>query len=102
MRLACSGQRLAGLGLDARQLGLRHAGIVLERHAGDAGAVVLAAHDAGEGDDGADVGAAGGEAAHLGADVEVLALHPHAQGSASRHRRKEGDLARSGEARRRA
>ncbi len=88
MRLACSGQRWPRLGLDARQLGLGHAGIVLERHAGDAGAIVLAAHDPGEGDDGADVGAAGGEAAHVGADVEVLALDAYTQGSASGHRRK--------------
>ena len=40
------------------------------------------------------------EAAYLRADVEVLALNAHAQGSASGHRREEGDLACSGEARR--
>ena len=61
-------------------------------------AVIVAAHRAGEGDDGADIGAAGGERGDLRADVEVLALDAHAQGSASRHRREEGDLARTGDA----
>ena len=41
-------------------------------------ALVLRAHRAGERDDGADVGAAGGQARHLGADLEILALHAHA------------------------
>src|SRR5581483_8435925 len=89
-----------GLGLDAGQLGFRHAGIVLERHGRDAAGGALATHGAGEGDDGTDVGAAGREAAHLGADVEVVLLYPHGHRSAPRHRWEEGDFARARQARR--
>ena len=74
MRLACKVPAGERLGFDALELGLGHARIVLERHRGDRVAAGLAAHGAGEGDDGADIGAAGRQTADLGADVEVLGL----------------------------
>src|SRR5262249_61907034 len=60
------------LGLDAGQLALGHAGIMLERHVLDG--AVLVAHRAGEGNDGADVAAPHLELRDLGADVEILLL----------------------------
>ena len=55
------------------ELALGHAGIMLERHRLDG--AVLVADGAEEGDDGADIGAAGLQRRDLGADVEILLLH---------------------------
>src|SRR5262245_55833027 len=58
----------------ARDLGLRHAGIVLERERRDRLAVLVAAADAGEGDDRANVIAPARERGGLGGGVERLLL----------------------------
>ena len=80
MSEACSGQRARASASMRGQLRFRHVGIVLERQRGDLPAVVVAAHAAGEGDDGADVGTACGQLLRLGGDVEILALHAHSHG----------------------
>ena len=76
--IEAGGQRPAGLrvGLDPLEFALGHAGIMLERHRRD-GLLPLAriAHGARERDDGAEIGAAGRQPAHLGADVEILGLN---------------------------
>ncbi len=59
----------------ALDLGLRHAGIVFQRHRHDA----VVAADAGEGRDRADVGAPVRQPRDLGADVEILALDADGQ-----------------------
>ncbi len=64
----------ARLGDVALDLGFRHAGIMLERQRGDRLAVLVAAADAGESDDGADVGTPARQLRRLGGDVERLAL----------------------------
>src|SRR5437660_9540828 len=64
-------QRLVGVAPD---LGLRHAGIMLERQRGDRFAVLAAAADAAERDDGADIGAAFGERRDFLRDVEIRLL----------------------------
>src|SRR5215472_9489410 len=65
----------------ARDLGLRHGGIVLEGERRDGGAVLLAAADASEGDDGADVGAPARERGHFGGGIEALLLQRDAGGT---------------------
>jgi hypothetical protein len=63
--------RLGDVPLDLR---LGHAGIMLERQRGDRLAVLVAAADAGEGDDGADVGTPVRQLRRLGGEVERFAL----------------------------
>src|SRR4051812_19172447 len=58
----------------AADLGLGHAGIMLERKAGDRLAVLVTAANAGEGDDRADVGVPKRERARLSDGVEQLLL----------------------------
>src|SRR5437899_8732533 len=72
-------QRLVGMAPD---LGFRHAGIMLERQRGDRFAVLAAAADAAERDDGADIGAAVGENSGLLREVEsgLLASDARAHG----------------------
>ena len=91
-------QRLVGVAPD---LGLRHAGIMLERQRGDRFAVLAAAADAAERDDGADIGAAFGENSDFLRDVEIGLLDSdgrgdgHRLGSTAGHRREECNLARA-------
>src|SRR5262245_53168021 len=79
-------QRPAALGrLDmAADLGLRHAGIVLEREASDRLAILVAAADAGEGNHRADIGAPMRERARLGGGVERLLLQADGRGHITR------------------
>ena len=63
IRLSCSGQRRRASASIARELALGHAGIVLERHGEHRLAAMLVAHQADEGGDPADVGAAAREPA---------------------------------------
>src|SRR5262245_21223772 len=58
----------------ARDLGLGHARVVLERHGRERGSALVAAADAGEGDHGADIAAAMAELCRLAGGVEWLAL----------------------------
>ena len=69
-------QRPAALGLldVARDLGLRHAGIMLERQRGDGSPFSSPRQMPVKVDDRADVGAPARELRRLGAGVEVLAL----------------------------
>src|SRR5688500_13390291 len=88
-----------GLRGDPGNLLFRHAGIVLELERGQPASFVAA--PAGERHDAADVGAPGGDATRLLADVEGLPLHAAVRipglhvGSASRHWREEGHLPRA-------
>src|SRR5262245_6905058 len=68
------------LRLDALKFALGHARIVLEHHAGNGFARIVGAHEPREGDDGADIAAAGRQPGDLGADLEVGGLDAHAQG----------------------
>ena len=85
-------------------LSLRHAGIMLERQRGDRLAVLAAAADAGERDDGADIGAALRQRRDFLRDVEIGFLDADGRGdgimagsdSAAGHRREERDLAGAG------
>src|SRR3954467_1480555 len=79
-------QRPAALGrLDvAADLGLGHAGIVLERKAGDWLPVLVTAANAGEGDDRADVGVPKRERARLGGSVERILLQADGRGHITR------------------
>ena len=61
----------------ALDLGLRHAGIMLERERGDRRARFVAAANAGEGDQRADVGAPARERGRFRGGVERLALQAH-------------------------
>ena len=70
-----SGQRVARFLDVTLDLGLRHAGIMFQRHRRDA----VVAADAGEGRDRADIGAPVRQPRDLGADVEVLALDADGQ-----------------------
>src|SRR5262249_26334034 len=58
----------------ARDLGLGHARVMLERHGRERGAALVAAADAGEGDHGADIAAALAGLCRLARGVERLAL----------------------------
>ena len=71
-RLACSGQRARASRLDLGQRLLGHRRVVLELEAGQRAALV--AHQPGEADERADVGAAGAQRRELGAEVEVAGL----------------------------
>ena len=75
-----SGQRAARLRDVALDLGFRHAGIMLERERGDRLAGLVAAANAGEGDQRADVGAAARQLAGFRGGVERLALQAHGGG----------------------
>src|SRR5258705_13915923 len=97
-------QRPAALGgLDvATNLGLGHAGIVLEREACNRLAVLVAAADASESDNRADIGAPMRERARLGGGIERLLLQADGRShpliilrSAHSHGREERDLARA-------
>src|SRR5215216_4635447 len=57
-----------------RDLGLRHAGIMLERESRDRLSILVAAADARKGDDGADIGAPARQRRHLCGRVECLSL----------------------------
>ena len=70
----CSGQRAMRLVDMALDLGFRHAGIMFERQRGDRVAVLVAAADAGEAHDGADIGAAARQRRDLARDVEIVLL----------------------------
>src|SRR6516225_9817283 len=67
----------------ARDLGLGHARVMLERHSRERRAALVAAADAGEGDDGADIAAAAAQLRRLVRGVERLAL----QADGGRHLR---------------
>src|SRR2546430_8784255 len=79
-------QRPAALGrFDvAADFGLRHAGIVLEREAGNGLAILVTAADAGESDDRADIGAPMRERARFGGGVERLRLQADGRGHVTR------------------
>ena len=64
------------LGLDLGELLLGHAGIMFEGQGRDPVAAAHVAHQSDKARDAADPMIAGGEALELGADVEILALHP--------------------------
>ena len=64
---------LGGFGV-ARDLRLGHAGIMLERHGHERRARLMPAANAGEGDDGTDIGAAAREFRRLDRGVEWFAL----------------------------
>src|SRR5262245_23978684 len=80
-------QRPAALGgFDvAADLGLDHAGIVLEREAGNGLAVLVPAADAGERDDRADIGPSARERTRLGGGVERLLLQTDGCAHGTRH-----------------
>src|SRR5262245_5555670 len=61
------------------QYNFGHAGVVLERHAGDGLALVVSAHASRKADDGTDVGAPGRQPCDLGSDLEVGGLYAYAQ-----------------------
>ena len=69
-----SGQRACASSTWRADLGLGHAGIVLEGERRDRRASLRPAADAGEGDDRADVGAPGRGPSRFRRGVEVLAL----------------------------
>ena len=74
-----SGQRVVASCDVALDLGFRHARIMLERQRGDRLAGLVAAADAGEGDQRADVGAPARQLFRFGGGVERLALDAHGE-----------------------
>src|SRR5690606_12892326 len=84
---------------DPRDLGLGHAGIVLEFECSQRPTLVAA--EPGEGNHRADIPPPAAHRRYLGADVEILALNAYDgldRHSASGHRRKQADLACAGDA----
>ena len=65
-----------GFEADGSEGVLGHAGVVLERHRGDAPALGHVAHGADEAGDAADIEAAGDQGGDVGADVDYLVLDP--------------------------
>ena len=98
IRQASSGQRCAGLGLDRGERLLGHARDNA-RAPSPRAPPPRVAHEPGEADERADVGRGRRGGRELGAEVEVLALHPDRH-SAAGHRREERHLADAGERRR--
>src|SRR5262245_36964342 len=70
----------AGFRLHPLELTFGHAGVVLERHAGDDLALVVGTHTTRKADDGTNVGALARQCGDLGTDLEVGGLYAYAQG----------------------